>query len=370
MRPTVELRELLSKLMASPVTTLGELAELMAKNIADHWWSILILIVGFGMVQFVLRRATRSLSASLWAAMRVQGRRSRRIQAQNAMTTSVVHLLLWVVFWVMLAGQLGVVISPATFGILIGSVGLAVALVSQGYVKDAISGWAFLVQDTYGIGDYIDVGFGFSGTVVGMNLHTTRLRGVDGTIYHVRNSEMPRIANRTQQSGNLTVDLELTRFDDEFVTSADLDEWEQITVSALTELREVLKDVRTVADDANKDVDLERVAEVVPVLVPNLTADTLTDMRAIHAVENPRQLVQRSLAKAPAQVTPVLRDIEMLGLVGSSGSEATIRVRVLLADPRSKSYALSLMRRKLFDAFNPFKVSTSFSMVAEGEQLN
>lgn len=368
----MELRDLLSRLFSTPATALGDVLAVMWHNLLLHWWSLAILVAVFVVARWGLSQLAERL-ASQTSTLRMKGRRRRRLYAQHAMAMSVSTFSLWLVFILMVMGQLGIVISPQTMGVILGSLGLATALVTQGYVKDAIAAWNVLMQDIYGVGDYIDVGFGFAGTVVDINLHTTKLRGVDGTIYHLRNSEMPKIANRTQHSGKLVVDVELTRFDDEFVTSSDLDEWERVAVSALSDLREVLRDVRALSEDDGVDLDeadIEKVAAVVPVLVPNLTEDTMTDMRAITEVSNPRRLVRQALDKAPVGVTPLFRDIQMLGLVSSAGSSATIRVRVLLADPRSRSYAMSLMRRRLFDAFNPFQVSTGFTEVSEGEFIN
>lgn len=52
------------------------------------------------------------------------------------------------------------------------------------------------------------------------------------------------------------------------------------------------------------------------------------------------------------------------------GEEVNIRIRVVLADPQTRSYALSLMRRTLFSAFNPFQVSTRFVDFPEGDWIN
>src|SRR6266540_2011841 len=51
---------------------------------------------------------------------------------------------------------------------------------------------AMLLEDQYGVGDVVDVGEA-TGEVERVGLRTTRLRGVDGTVWHVRNGDIERV---------------------------------------------------------------------------------------------------------------------------------------------------------------------------------
>ena len=56
-----------------------------------------------------------------------------------------------------------------------------------------------LIEDQYGVGDIIDAGEA-SGTVEAVSLRTTRLRDVNGTVWHIPNGNILRIGNMSQQA--------------------------------------------------------------------------------------------------------------------------------------------------------------------------
>ena len=75
-------------------------------------------------------------------------------------------------------------------------------------MRDFLSGFFMLVEDQFGVGDVIDVGGavggpagGVSGTVEGVSLRTTRLRDVEGVVWHVPNGEIKRVGGTSRSSG-------------------------------------------------------------------------------------------------------------------------------------------------------------------------
>lgn len=366
----IELRVLLARLFRKPGTLAQDLAEIVAVNLVDRWWRLVIVVIVFLLARHFLARQREQ--ADLAAVMRSESRSSSRLGAQRSMLASVGSFLLWVVFVVTVFGQLGIVVAAETIGWILGSLSLTAAFALRAHIADALSGWSALAEDRYGIGDYIDLGFGVSGTVTGIGLWTTRLRGADGTVYHVRNTEAARVGNRTQSAARLLVDVELTRADEEFVTSGELEAWEGLVRGSLTELRTTLRDVRSVARTLSREgVNMVDVAQVVPVIVPRLSVDEMDRLRRSDPDDSGMlPIVASVVAQAPAGGTPLFRDIEMLGLVTSSPSSVTIRVRVQLADPKSRSYAVSLLRRALFDTMNAHRVAVGFTDVPEGGFIN
>jgi small conductance mechanosensitive channel len=65
-----------------------------------------------------------------------------------------------------------------------------------------------LIEDQYGVGDVIDVGEA-TGTVESITLRTTRLRAVDGTVWHVPNGEIKRVGNKSQQWARALLDVDV-----------------------------------------------------------------------------------------------------------------------------------------------------------------
>src|SRR5690606_29200479 len=78
----------------------------------------------------------------------------------------------------------------------------------QSLVKDFLSGIFMIIEDQYGVGDVIDVGEAV-GTVEGLTLRTTRLRSVDGAVWHVPNGEIRRVGNMSQQWSRALLDIEV-----------------------------------------------------------------------------------------------------------------------------------------------------------------
>lgn len=368
----IELRQFLSDLALEPIHALGEFGSLAGHRLTERWSSLLLIAAAFLLMRYLLGRA-RERAIARQARIR-RGDGPRRIHAQRTILISLGSFLTWVTTIILTLSQLGLSMNPQTFSLIIGSLSLTAVFVMRPYLADALEGWVATSSGRIRQGDFIDVGLGVAGNVVEVGMWSTRLRGSDGTIFHLRNTDLSRLGNRTQSVGKLLTDIELTPEDESFVTSEQLTEYELIATDALVELRAVLRDVDAVARQeasASDDVDLPAVAAVTANLVPSLASDTLASLRSVDEDDTGAlPLVSEAIAQAPMAYTPIFRDIEILGLVTSTPHSVTIRVRVVLADQRSRSYALGLLRRSLFDAFNEHRVATGFSDVPEDEWIS
>lgn len=366
----LDIRDVLTKLMSDPITALENVWRVSTYRIEHRWWQILILVVVFVLARHSLQRAQERLDHR--ATSRQSGRTRRRFDAQRNMLISSATFVLWTTFLLLMLGQIGLSISNNTLTWVLGSVSLTVAFVVRPYLADALSGWASLAGDRYGIGDYLDFGMGKAGVVTAIDLWKTTLLGGDGELWTIRNSEMDGYANLSQASGRILTDMELMPTEDASITSANVTAWESVASKALIDLRSTLRDVDAIARDAHVgSADIEAMAAIVPSLVPNLDAARMNDIRDIDPDETGvMSMISTAIAQAPVGTTPLFRDIEILGLVTSSRDSVTIRIRVFLVDTKSRSYALAVMRRALFDAFSPLGIATGFSEVPEGEAIN
>lgn len=131
-------------------------------------------------------------------------RRNQRAQALGSLLRSISSVLIYGVVFVMIVSQLGVNIAPiiASASVL----GLAIGFGAQSLVKDFLSGIAMMVEDQYGIGDSIKIG-DISGTVEAVGLRVTRMRDVDGTVWYVRNGEILRVGNQSQNWARTVLDV-------------------------------------------------------------------------------------------------------------------------------------------------------------------
>jgi small conductance mechanosensitive channel len=107
---------------------------------------------------------------------------------------------------IMVLSELGLDLTPIVASA--GIVGVAVGFGAQAIVKDFLTGIFMLVEDQYGVGDVIDAGAA-TGTVESVTLRTTRLRDLDGTVWHLRNGEILRIGNKSQGWARAVVDVPL-----------------------------------------------------------------------------------------------------------------------------------------------------------------
>ena len=108
--------------------------------------------------------------------------------------------------WIMIIGWLivGLIVALIVFGVdyaplLAGAglLGVAVSLASQNLLKDTINGFLIVLEDQYGIGDFIDTGT-WSGMVEGLNLRITQLRNSEGKLITIPNSQIGAVANLTK----------------------------------------------------------------------------------------------------------------------------------------------------------------------------
>ncbi len=75
------------------------------------------------------------------------------------------------------------------------------------------SGIFINMEDQYGVGDEVDVGdstgssAGISGTVEEVQLRTTKIRSVDGVLWFIRNGEIVRVGNKSQNWSRTVLDV-------------------------------------------------------------------------------------------------------------------------------------------------------------------
>lgn len=138
------------------------------------------------------------------SVLRVSERTKQRAQAIGSLFTAITSLIIWIATLVLALQILGFDLLPLIASA--GFIGAAVSFGAQHSIRDVLSGVSIILEDEYGVGDYVDLGPAV-GTVLEVGLRTTRLRDAAGVIWHVRNGEITRVANRSQGWMLATVDL-------------------------------------------------------------------------------------------------------------------------------------------------------------------
>jgi small conductance mechanosensitive channel len=134
-------------------------------------------------------------------------RAEQRIEALGSVLSSVTSFVIFVVAGLMILGELGINLAPLLAGA--GVVGIALGFGAQSLVKDFLSGIFILVEDQFGVGDIVDLDATTSGTVEAVSLRTTRLRSVDGTVWHVPNGDIRRVGNMSQHWSRALLDIQV-----------------------------------------------------------------------------------------------------------------------------------------------------------------
>ena len=134
----------------------------------------------------------------------ISERRRQRAATLGSVLKSAVSITVWVVAVLMIMSELRFNLAPFIAGTSI--IGVALGFGAQNIVKDFLSGLFMLVEDQYGVGDVIDFEKA-SGTVEAVNLRTTRLRDVNGTVWYVRNGEVVRVGNKSQGFAQVVLDI-------------------------------------------------------------------------------------------------------------------------------------------------------------------
>jgi len=180
---------------------------------------VLIALVASQLVRRSIKKTLRSLSqgtvkerlgarkpAMLHETGELSIRSEQRIEALATVLRSVASAVIWTIAVFLVLGQVGVNLGPLIAGA--GIVGVALGFGSQSLVKDFISGVFILIEDQFGVGDLVDLGEA-TGTVTAVSLRTTRLRAIDGTVWHVPNGEIRRVGNKSQHWSRALLDIQV-----------------------------------------------------------------------------------------------------------------------------------------------------------------
>jgi moderate conductance mechanosensitive channel len=181
-------------------------------------------------------------------------RRVQRAQTMASLLKSISTSVIFTIVAIMAISELGYDVAPliASAGII----GLALGFGAQSLVTDFLSGIFMIIEDQYGVGDAVDLGEAI-GTVEAVGLRVTRLRDVEGTVWYVRNGEIMRVGNQSQNWARTVVDVPVSHEQD------------------LYYVQSVLKDV---AHEVWADEDFKRVILEEPEVwgVQEMTPDWIT----------------------------------------------------------------------------------------------
>jgi small conductance mechanosensitive channel len=165
---------------------------------------LVLAVVAIALLSRAIRRFVQSVEST--AGVSASARVSKRAETIGLVLRSVVRIGIALIAGSTILGELGVNLGPLIAGA--GIAGVALGFGAQSLVKDFLSGMFMLIEDQFGVGDVIDVGDAV-GTVEAVSLRTTRVRSVDGTLWHVPNGSIARVGNKSQDWSRALLDVEV-----------------------------------------------------------------------------------------------------------------------------------------------------------------
>ena len=167
----------------------------------DTSWMVLADIAKLVLIYLLLRLALyRLIDKVLLPALahgeqRIDPAQASRIKTLAGLVKSTLNYILNFVFGIMFLRALR--LDPIPLLTTASVAGLAVGFGAQKLVKDMISGFFILLENQYGIGDYVTIG-AVTGTVEEIGLRTTRIRDDTGKLYILSNGDISQVCNQSR----------------------------------------------------------------------------------------------------------------------------------------------------------------------------
>jgi len=185
---------------------------------------IVLIAAGALIANRLLRRSVKKFTRRLGTATAEHGdvvvtergveRAEERASTIGSLLRSLSTAVVYGAALILMLEVVGISVIPLIAGA--GVLGLAIGFGAQSVVEDLLRGLFMLAEDQFGVGDRVDVG-SVNGVVERVTLRTVVIRDSTGTLWHVPNSEINRVANEAQQSSRATVEIGVSY-------GADLDE--------------------------------------------------------------------------------------------------------------------------------------------------
>ena len=133
-------------------------------------------------------------------------RATQRVEALAVALAGAASFVVWLAAALAVLDVLGVRLGPLLTGA--GLIGVALGFGAQSLIRDFLSGIFILVEDQFGVGDWVDVGEA-TGSVEAITLRATRIRSVDGTVWHVPNGQIRCAGNMSQHWSHALLDVQI-----------------------------------------------------------------------------------------------------------------------------------------------------------------
>jgi len=161
---------------------------------------------GSGMEKRIQARLERGERRGTLDVARYRVRRFQRLHAITGVMRGAAGVVIWVIAVFAVLQTLHIDLRPILAGA--GLAGIVIGFGAQQLVRDVLSGIAMLIEDQYGVGDWIEVD-GRIGQVERVGLRATSIRDLDGIVWHTLNGHVQQVGNLSQEWSRSLLDVPL-----------------------------------------------------------------------------------------------------------------------------------------------------------------
>lgn len=157
------------------MTVIDNALNKLVNFLGDLFWSILIIIIGFKLVDVIVNKIKN-------------GKKFSNIEKSNqTFIQSIVGIGLKIIVFIIAITVIGIPMS--TIVAIVGSCGLALGLALQGGLSNIAGGIMIIIFKPFKVGDYIDT-INYSGTVKEIYVFHTILKTIDNKLITIPNGEL------------------------------------------------------------------------------------------------------------------------------------------------------------------------------------
>lgn len=161
---------------------------------------------GAGMEKRIQARLERGERRGTLDVARYRVRRFQRLHAITGVMRGAAGVVIWIIAVFAVLQTLRIDLRPILAGA--GLAGIVIGFGAQQLVRDVLSGIAMLIEDQYGVGDWIEVD-GRIGQVERVGLRATSIRDLDGIVWHTLNGHVQQVGNLSQEWSRSLIDVPL-----------------------------------------------------------------------------------------------------------------------------------------------------------------
>ena len=168
----------------------------------EHGGNLVLIALAALILLTIARFAVRRMQRRLEAAGSTKELDLQRAATVTQAISYVVRVAVWTVTILLVLGEFGLNVGPLIAGA--GIAGVALGFGAQSIVKDFLSGFFFLLEDQFAIGDLVKLnaaGKDLEGRIEALSLRTTEVRDEDGALHVVANGNILVVSNRSRKGG-------------------------------------------------------------------------------------------------------------------------------------------------------------------------